>query len=218
MTVLAGRRSLRDTSTMRWDRGAHFIWRARPGGAVGATIPAIVVEDVDDVIALFQPSGMICTRRAGVRGGPRGRSLVRGDDSFVDRVYEGPTSVRVHVPETRFEVIRSWTGKGFEGWHINLVSSWRRTRLGFDTWDQILDVLVADDLSSWRWKDEDELAFAQEGGEISAEEVSRARAEGLRAIELMERRWFPFDDDWERFRPDGDRPLPVLPHDWNALD
>ena len=120
------------------------------------------------------------------------------------------------MPGSGFEVIRMSTGSGFEGWYVNLVSPWRRTRLGFDTWDQILDLVIVDDLSSWAWKDEDEFAFALREGQISPGEADRIRTEGLRAVELIDRRRFPFDDSWTRFQPDDDRPIPTLPPDWQA--
>ena len=142
--------------------------------------------------------------------------MLDGHGSHEDRVFGGSDSVRVHIPRNGFEVIRTWNGSGFEGWYVNLVSPWRRTRLGFDTWDQMLDLVIADDLSSWTWKDEDELSFALQEGQISSEEAGRVRTEGLRAIGLLEARRFPFDDSWTRFRPDDDWPVPTLPPDWRA--
>lgn len=204
-------------SMTRWNKGAPVVWRSRPDGVVGAAIPMIVVEDGPDVVALFQPSGTICKRRTGVRGGPRGRSMLHSHGSHHNRVYSGPDSVRVHVPGSGFEVIRTWTGSAFEGWYVNLVLPWRRTRLGFDTWDQMLDLVLTDDLSSWAWKDDDEFAFALQEGQISPEEAARVRAEGLRAITLMEARRFPFHEGWIRFRPNDDWPVPALPPDWQAF-
>jgi predicted RNA-binding protein associated with RNAse of E/G family len=60
----------------------------------------------------------------------------------------------------------------------------------------VLDVVVEPDLS-WRWKDEDEFAWSQEVGLISPAEAAAIRAEGLRAIEAIERRGWPYQDGWE---------------------
>jgi predicted RNA-binding protein associated with RNAse of E/G family len=75
-------------------------------------------------------------------------------------------------------VIRRWTGTRFEGWYINLAAPWRRTGIGFDTLDQILDVGVADDPSSWRWKDEDELAWAVQTGRCTRREAEDIKHHG----------------------------------------
>jgi hypothetical protein len=202
---------------MTWSRGEHVIWRSRPDDVVGFTFPAIVVEDSDDIIALFQPTGAICKRRSGTRGGPSGRNMVSWDGSHVDWTFDKPSTIRLHVPSSGFELIRSWTGESYEGWYINLVEPWTRTRRGFDTWDRILDVVADDDMTSWHWKDEDELAWAVDRGAITTEEAERFRAEGLRAIELMRTRRFPFDADWSRFAPDSSWPIPVLPEDWDVV-
>lgn len=55
----------------------------------------------------------------------------------------------------------------FGGWYINLQEPIRPTRLGFDSMDHILDVVIEPDLS-WRWKDEDELFDLPEPGWLSA--------------------------------------------------
>lgn len=47
-----------------------------PGRVIGYTLPAIVVADEDEAIVLFQPTGTVVKRRAGVRGGPRGPQLL----------------------------------------------------------------------------------------------------------------------------------------------
>ncbi|WNI19786.1 DUF402 domain-containing protein [Actinacidiphila sp. ITFR-21] len=43
-------------------------------------------------------------------------------------------------------------------WYINFQRPMRRTTNGFDTFDLLVDLVVAPDLSSWQWKDEDEHA------------------------------------------------------------
>ena len=45
-------------------------------------------------------------------------------------------------------------------WYVNLEEPLKRTAIGFDYLDQLLDIEIAVDLSSWKWKDEDELEAA----------------------------------------------------------
>ncbi|HZS87416.1 MAG TPA: DUF402 domain-containing protein [Chloroflexota bacterium] len=107
----------------------------------------------------------------------------------------------------------------FRYWYVNLEAPWRRSVVGFDTWDHALDLVVAPDLSSWEWKDEDEFAWWQGVGIISAAEAKAIRAEAERAIEAIERRAAPYCDGWERWVPDpGWRPLTELPANWDLVE
>jgi predicted RNA-binding protein associated with RNAse of E/G family len=105
-------------------------------------------------------------------------------------------------------------GDHAEGWYINLEAPWRRTSIGFDTQDLVLDVTVTDDLSTWAWKDEDELAWSVSTGITSPEEAAVIRAEGMRAIQAMETRAWPFQHDWSMWRPNPEWGIPTLPANW----
>ena len=202
---------------MRFDRGSSVVWRSRPDGVVvGYTMPAVVVEDSADAIVLFQAPGTIYKKRSGTRGGPRGRNMVDWDGTYIDAVWQGPGMLRLHVPGTAHAVLREWNAgaRRAEGWYVNLEAPWSRTAIGFDSRDHVLDVEVARDLSSWNWKDEDELAWSVEHRKVTAEEAARARAEGERVIDAIERRAWPFDGDWSAWGPDPSWPLPVLPDRW----
>jgi Protein of unknown function (DUF402) len=116
-------------------------------------------------------------------------------------------------PETAYAVLASWdreTG-AFRGWYINLQSPLRRTDLGFDTREHVLDVLIPPDRSSWRWKDEDELSQALAEGLFSEDEAAQFRAAGERAVEQVILREPPFDEEWEAWRPDPGWETPRLP-------
>jgi hypothetical protein len=183
---------------------------------VGYTIPATVVEDSSDAVVLFQAPGTIYKKRAGQRGGPRGRNLVSWDGTYVDTVWRGPGVLRLHVPGTAHSVLRSWNDEGqrADAWYVNLEAPWTRTAIGFDSRDHVLDVEVAPDLSSWSWKDEDELRWSVDHGKISSDDAARVRAEGERVIDAIERRVWPFVDEWDVWAPDSSWPIPVLPRGW----
>jgi hypothetical protein len=104
----------------------------------------------------------------------------------------------------------------FGGWYINLQESIRSTRLGYDSMDQLLDVVIDPDLT-WRWKDEDELAEAVELGVMTEAQATAVRSEGERAIERLEARESPFCDGWETWRPDPAWTPPALPDGWDRL-
>jgi hypothetical protein len=186
-------------------------------GDVSYTFPAIVVRDSPDLVALFQPPGTRCKRRSGVRGGPNGRNMVTWDGSYVDVVTDSST-IHAWVPDDAFWVIRDWTGAEYEGWYINLAEPWKRTAIGFDTADQILDVVVEPDRSSWRWKDEDEVAWAVQHGRYAPEVADQIRRHAHEALARMATALPPFHEGWSDLEPDGAWPMPVLPAGWELID
>jgi hypothetical protein len=101
-------------------------------------------------------------------------------------------------------------------WYVNLQDPLKRTRLGFDTVDHALDVVVELDGSSWEWKDEDELAGAVRNGLFSAEEAADYRRWGERAVDRILARVPPFDRGWEDWRPDPAWQTRDLPEGWDG--
>ena len=91
---------------------------------------------------------------------------------------------------------------------MNFERPLRRSPVGFDTFDEKLDLIVAPD-GTHRWKDEDELEQAAALGLLDEEAV---RAEARRVLE----EW-PFPTGWEDWRPDPAWPLPVLPEGWDVV-
>jgi hypothetical protein len=69
--------------------------------------------------------------------------------------------------------------------------------------DHKLDIEVADDLSTWRWKDEDDLSWMIQRGLYSPEKGWAIRTAGWAAIARMEARQAPFQKDWSGMEPDS---------------
>jgi len=116
-------------------------------------------------------------------------------------------------PDTPYAVLATWEREtdAFDGWYVNLQDPLRRTEIGFDTRDHVLDVLIPADRSSWAWKDEDELTEAIALGMFTQGDAERFRCAGERAVEHVLLREPPFDEDWEDWRPDPAWTVPELP-------
>jgi len=99
-------------------------------------------------------------------------------------------------------------------WYVNLQSPLRRTQLGFDSTDHVLDLVVSRDGTSWRWKDEDEFETAVRGGFVIHEQAEGIRATGREALNLARAGTAPFDDEFIAFRPDPDWEPPMLANGW----
>ncbi|MFJ9626429.1 DUF402 domain-containing protein [Streptomyces sp. NPDC101175] len=100
-------------------------------------------------------------------------------------------------------------------WYVNFQRPMRRTPVGFDTFDLLLDLVVAPDLSRRDWKDEDEYAHGRRlgvVGEADHRAVGEAREEVLAMIGAGAGP-FAFDRGLRDWRSASDRPPPVLPAD-----
>lgn len=134
---------------------------------------------------------------------------------------KGPRGVtRLHLPNSMISVLREWDSddQRYRGWYVNLEAPWKRTDLGFDSQDFVLDISISEDLGSWSWKDEDEFEFAVVSGRLSSQEAEKIRAEGKRAVKLIEGQDFPFAHEvWEKWNPDPGWPLARIPPGWDAI-
>jgi predicted RNA-binding protein associated with RNAse of E/G family len=139
--------------------------------------------------------------------------------AYEEVVWHTNRALFLHRPGAAHSVGLFWRdGDGiFAYWYVNLEDPWRRSPVGFDTWDHELDLVVAPDLSSWAWKDEDDFAWLQEVGIITPVEAGAIRAEAHRAIDAIERRASPYCDGWERWIPDPHWTVPELPANWRAV-
>ncbi|TAK22127.1 MAG: DUF402 domain-containing protein [Chloroflexota bacterium] len=104
-------------------------------------------------------------------------------------------------------------------WYVNLEAPWRRSPAGFDTWDHALDLVVKPDLSSWRFKDQDEFGWMRKVGSITESEAAAILSEADRAIDRIERRMSPYCDGWENWMPHPEwAPIDDLPANWHVTD
>ena len=92
-----------------------------------------------------------------------------------------------------------------------------RTPIGFDYLDRLLDIEISPDLSRWEWKDEDELEEAVARGIVTSQEAHVIRAEGESVIAALDAGHPPFDEPWDRWRPDPCWPTPSFPEGWRDL-
>lgn len=103
----------------------------------------------------------------------------------------------------------------FLGWYVDLLAPIRRTPLGIASMDLILDIVVAPDLSRWRWKDRADFAQAAASGIFDSKLVAEVEGEAARCLESVARRDPPYCEPWPTWRPNASWPLPVLPAGWD---
>ena len=156
------------------------VWRDVHDGRVWRAQACRIVEESPELIALWMPRGSsTCSkddageraphpdRRVGARAG---RRWTRDAASCVAR------------PGRAHSVYVFWGDEGtLSHWYVNFEQPLRRTPVGFDTFDEKLDLIVMPD-GTYRWKDEDELEQAAAAGLLDARRGpgrGSARARGV---------------------------------------
>lgn len=202
-------------SDRRWNPGETAVLRyITRDGRPGMSWPFTVVEDRDDLLALYIPKGAVYKRFV-----PRPASELR-DRGHVRELQDTEWRrdvLRLMYPGAHHSIWVFWEHENGErrhtSYYVNMEEPFRRNGIGFDTNDHTLDIMVTPDLQ-WRWKDEDELAERIELGVYPADFAEFVRAEGKRVIEAIESGGSPFGDGWPDWQPPADWPKPSLPTDW----
>lgn len=201
----------------RWNPGdvvvLRGVWREKLWWAGVAT----VVQDDPGLIALYWPAG---TPDKAPQWRLTPKDLLSAEQvALVDRKWVGTDVLMLATPGAAHAVYVMWEeGQAtLRCWYIDLQEPLRRTPIGFDTMDHLLDVMVSPDRSAWQWKDEDEFAEAVAIGVFSVEEAYAIRAEGEWVIGLLQAAESPFGDGWERWSPPSEWEIPDFPSDWDVL-
>ncbi|QIP88514.1 DUF402 domain-containing protein [Streptomyces sp. Tu 2975] len=204
-----------------------MLWRYRghvPGHAGRAfhiCRPVTVVQDTDELLAVWMAPGTECVKPVIADGTP---------------VHEEPLATRYTAPRTTART--RWSGNGvlklaqpglpwsvwlfwehdwqFRSWYVNLEEPRTRWSGGVDSEDHYLDISVYPD-RSWLWRDEDEFEQAQRVGLMDARTARGVRDAGRAAVEVIRAWSAPFSDGWEGWRPDPAWDVPALPADWDRL-
>ena len=200
-----------------WEPGDAIAIRERWNGAVFEARPAVVVQDLPSQTTLFVPAGVVC----GMPVDDEGRQLREPDRPWrLELRARGTLDILSFAwPDVSYAVLLLLEPGGpSHGWYVNLQAPLRRTSIGFDTVDHVLDVVMSLDRSTWTWKDEDELAEAVALGLFTEADVASFRSWGERAVEHLTRPSPPFDGPWEDWRPDPSWSMPELPAGWDLSD
>ena len=182
--------------------GIDAVWRDVHRGRVWRAQACRIVEESAETIALWIPRGSPFRI-------PAGGLRIPGEEWELERGETTRPQLCVARPGRAHSVYLFWTDAWeLEHWYVNLEQPLRRSPVGFDTFDEKLDLIVRTD-GSYRWKDEDELEAAAAAGLLDAAAV---RAEAARVLE----EW-PFPTGWEAWRPDPSWPVPQLPDGWERV-
>lgn len=206
----------------------HSEDRRRPGevvalryvltdGRIEIAWPCRVVEDRDDLVALFIAAGS--RYKAGPKRTAAEKRARPSPQLPPDEYVWRSDTLRLMFPGRRHSVWLFWErgdeGTRFSRYFVNLEEPFRRTSIGFDTQDHTLDVVVNPDLS-WSWRDETELDNHVREGLFTPEVADAARAEGARVIDEITRGVHPCSSGWSEWRPGTEWGIPAIPAGWDT--
>ena len=187
---------MNEDGAYRWEPGDQIVRRELCLGRPWLGQAAVVVQDSDDLLALYIPEGSELAYPEG--DWPGGRHPWEGKNR-----WRGHGVLQLQRPSEAHAVWLFWQGaeRSLGCWYVNLQAPFRRTAVGIDTQDHELDVVIQPN-GDWRFKDEEWLDRWIELGRWTQAEVDAIRAEGTRIAAELEagRRWW--SESWAGWRPD----------------
>ena len=188
------------------------VWQ----GKVWSGRPASVVLDTEEMLALYAPAGQAWRKPVTLSGGTL--RIPKEDWKLADE-RQRIEVLRLAPPGAAHSVLVLWLPgfSRFLRWYVNLEEPLHRTPIGFDYMDMALDIVITEDQTEWKWKDEDEFQEAQDHGLIGRDQARQIREEGRRVLETMQAGGPPFNDRWQHWRPDPSWPVPTLPAGWDRV-
>lgn len=202
-----------------WRPGDAVLMRGLFRGKIRWAVPHRLVEATDNRLVLYLRPGTPIkgpSNYAATPYVPYPEQLTQGWD-VVDREWHTHHLLRIVPFGVAHEVDVFWTEDWqFVCWYVNLQAPARLTPLGYDTFDQQLDIVVAPD-RTWEWKDEEEFDDLVAYGVLTGTEHARVRAEGMRLADAIERWDAPFSEGWESWRPPVDWASAELPDGWEVV-
>jgi hypothetical protein len=202
---------------VHWQRGDTITWTYTDPAFPGLIDlrPVTVVADDGRHLAVWLAPGTPMLHQV-IADGSEIRSR-DGAERFAApraqgrRTWSGPGILAVCQPETMYSVWFFETGSGLrDSYYVNIEEAFTRTATGIESCDLVLDVVVNAD-HSYRYKDEDELEFAQQAGVISRAAAAGIRHAAAGAVATVGTWGFPFNGGFEDFQPDPAWTVPVLP-------
>ncbi|NQW19247.1 MAG: DUF402 domain-containing protein [Chloroflexi bacterium] len=211
----------------RFEPGDHVAVRNVFMGRVQSVFPTIVVTDTPELVVTWLPVGTPVLN--GVtdpeaenddgKGHLSAETMAAKSWTMASRNWHTAGTLTVKAPHSMWSLWVFWEPRmsSIQGWYINIDAPYKRTLLGFDTWDMFLDVVVQPDRKTWQYKDEDEFAEAIEAGIFSEFEAEKVRDTAAQALKIVVENRHPFSDVWANWRPDVLWDIPQIPRNWEVI-
>lgn len=187
--------------TTTFDVGRAIVRRDVQGGKVASVWLGRVVDDPgDDLVWAVFPGVEMLSRapyvealRTGVKAHHLDE-LAAGEWTLASAPLESGTILVFQLRNTYFSVMLFFKENGeFRRWYVNFERPYRRTSIGFDTSDLLVDLVIEPD-GAYRWKDEEEYEQGRRLGLVSDTDHVRVKEAREQALAMVEQRLGPFEE------------------------
>jgi hypothetical protein len=207
---------LKSIDEHRWKLGDIIVLRGVWHHKIHWACAGIIIQDSPKLIATYWPAGtpnMVPDKRS------TPQDFLSNNIHLIPHRWTETDVLMLAKPGSAHAVNIMWEeGQAkLRCWYVNLQEPLQRTKMGFDSMDYLLDIVISADQSKWHWKDEDEFNEAVSLGVFSTEEARTIREEGERVVELLLAGQSPFSDGWENWQPPAEWKIPPLLDGWDEL-
>lgn len=209
-----------------WRPGQTVALRGIYNQRVSYMQSAIVVHDRPEEAALVVlPGAECCAPENYIIGkhGPAGRwdrwdAYIKGNWEMQRYTWHTNRVLILLQPEKYYASYYFWQAETneFLCYYVNFQLPFRRTALGFDSFDLELDLIV-EPTYEWHWKDVDDYQRGIDCGVLLDGWVQAIDAAKPEVFAKLEKRQYPFDGAWRGWLPDSAWSPPTLPENWDKI-
>lgn len=212
--------------TKIWNPGDIVALRGIYNQRVSYIQSAVIVQDQPDEVALAILPGAECFAPDGYINGKHGTSgewdrwgeYKKGTWNMERYTWRTNRLLILLQPEKYYASYYFWQADNdqFLCYYINFQLPFRRSTIGFDSFDLELDIII-EPTYEWRWKDMEDYQRGIKCGILHEEWVREIDAARQEVFEKLGTRAYPFDGTWSGWRPDPNWSLPTLPPNWDSV-
>ena len=209
-----------------WKTGDPVVFRGIYNDRVSYIQSAVIVQDRPDEVALVIMPGAECAAPEGYINGKHGESghwdrwgeYEKGNWTMQPYLWRTNRLLMLVRPDEYYSSYYFWQAdtSQFLCYYINFQLPLRRTRLGFDSFDLDLDIIIEPNFE-WRWKDVEEYQKGIQLGILRPEWIREIDSSKADVFEKLEKRRYPFDGSWLDWKPDPAWIPPTLPEGWDRI-
>jgi protein associated with RNAse G/E len=209
-----------------WKPGDTVALRGIYNQSVSYIQSAVVVQDQPEEVALailpgaecFAPEGYISGRHGIAGRWDRWGEYETGYWKMQGYAWHTNRLLILLHPEKYYSSFYFWEvgTNQFLCYYINFQLPFRRSKIGFDTFDLELDIII-EPTFEWRWKDADHYQEGIERGILLNEWVQEIDTAKPEIFERLEKRQYPYDGSWLDWKPDPACEPPKLPENWDKI-